>query len=62
MPDPEMRVSGGDIFCLPWMLDAEKMKIEKGYRKRIRKSFIGGENRFVKLRFTYRLAPQVIYR
>jgi len=28
MPDPQVRVSGGDIFCLPGMLAYKKVKIE----------------------------------
>ena len=46
MPDPEVCVSGGDLFCLHWVLAHQKMKIENGFvkqtettrRKRIRKA------------------------
>ena len=39
MSDPEMCVSGGDLFCLSWVLDAEKVKKRKRMRKkRIRKA------------------------
>ncbi len=45
MSDPQVCISGRDIFCLPGMLAYKKVKIEK---------------RCVKRSFTYPLAPQVI--